>query len=443
MPGHAEPACSVQHVAAHSGAWLSVAECFTVLLICLFSQLSVADDEVESEVLGPPVTGQFDSLTEQIFPSSAHHLSDQISFTDYYKWKRKLSSRYGIDFALLNTPILQVGSGNGSGNSKAYLDNEMDFYFQWRAFENEQTSAKLFFWGLWVQTFSNLPSAAYSRSQGLFSLPNGGATDPGTSDIAPSALWWEQTFHQTGLTYRMGQLYAPSIWGSNHYLGDDRATFMNTVMATNQGSPWATGNRGLGAMATLSGEHFYASAGLQDASGDQQKIDFKSFADGEFVYLAELGVVPSQGAKYDSTYKLTVGYVDDTGKGRSAAEQSGWGLTLSARQDLGDDYGLFAIYRQSWGRYVNSSEAAAAAGVMWNRPFGWADDRLGVSAFYAKPHNDEELGLRNEYGLEAFWRFQLTPRVDITPDLQLYLQPGQKQQDSTVAVFGFRVRYVL
>ena len=118
-------------------------------------------------------------------------------------------------------------------------------------------------------------------------------------------------------------------------------------------------------------------------------------------------------------------------------------MILSARHDIGEEYGLFAIYRRSWDRYVNNTEVAAGAGVMWKKPLGWVDDRLGISAIYVKPHDTKEGTLRDEYGLEAFWRFQLTPRLDMTADLQFYPQPGRKEQDDPVTVFGLRLRYIL
>jgi hypothetical protein len=423
-----------------SRPWLEFSCQVLTLSSCLATTPQTsANDNAAAAALGPPISGPFKGLTDEIFPTSQHHLSDRLSFSDYYQWKRKLSAKHGIDFIFLNSPIFQVGTVNG----KTYLDNEMDLYLQWRVFENERTTGKLFFWGLWVQTFTDRPSGAFAQSQDLFTFPNGGATDPNKSVVAPSALWWEQSFQPLGLTYRLGQLYASSLWGSNDYLGDDRATFMNTALGGNQGAPWASGNRGLGAMATLGGDSFYVSLGFQDAKGDQQRIDFNSFGDGQFMYLGELGVTPTFAGKHKGIYKIAAGYVDATGQGSSPGEQGGRGIIISAQQDIGDDYGLFGIFRHSWDRYANNTERAAGAGVMLKRPFGWADDRLGVAAFYAKPYDDNGGALGEEYGLEAFWRFQLTPRLDLTPDLQLYLQPGRSDQNDPVAVFGLRLRYIL
>ncbi len=386
---------------------------------------------------GPPVK-RFQLLTDEIYATTDHHTSDALSFPNYYEWKRKLSEQHGVDFVVLNTPIFQVGSVGEQG----YADNELDVYFQWRAFENERTAGKLFFWGLWVQTFTDLPSGAFAASQGLLSFPNGGATDPGKSVVAPSALWWEQTFFKTGLTYRLGQLYAASLFGANDHLGDDRATFMNTVLGTNNGAPWSSGNRGLGAMLTWGGKHGYLSFGFQDAKGDQISIDFDSFADGHFAYLAEAGITPEiNGLK--GRYNFTIGYVDETAPGGAASDRSGWGYILSAQQHVTDTVSLFGIYRGSKERIVNNAEATAGLGLIVDQPFGWKNDKFGFGAFYQKPFDKMGGAVRDEYGIEAFYNYQLTPRLSISPDIQVYLQPGRTQQSGTPVVVGFRLQYVL
>lgn len=389
--------------------------------------------------VGPPIATRFEPLTDTIFPTSYHHLSNKLLFAEYYNWKRKVSADYGIDFWMLNTPIFQIGTVDG----RTYLDNELDFYVNWRLFENDNTVGKFFFWGLYVQTFTENPSGAFAASQGLFTFPNGGATDPNKHVVAPSALWWEQSFNRVGLTYRVGQLYAPSLWGANSYLGDDRATFMNTALSNPQGTPWSGGNRGLGGMLSYGNDYGYVSAGFQDAKGQQSSIDFQSFGDGKYSYLGEVGWTPTFGDGLNGTYKVTAGFVDKTGNGGTVSDSNGWGLVVSAEQDISDRFAVFGIFRKSWGRIVNNTEMTAAAGVMVNGPFRFTDDQIGLGGFYAKPYDTQDGALQDEFGVEAFWRFQLTPRLDFTPDAQLYLQPGRTSQDDPVGVFGLRARYVL
>lgn len=389
-------------------------------------------------LLGLPVS-KFESLTDDIYATKDHLLTDRLSFHNYYEWKRELSANLGIDYVILNTPIFQAGSVDG----EVYADNEFDLYFQWRAFESARSAGKVFFWGLWVQTFTDLPSGAFAQSQGVSSFPNGGATDPDKSVVAPSALWWEQEFKAVGLNYRVGQLYAASLYGSNVYLGDDRATFMNTILGTNQGTPWSSGNRGLGAMVTLAKDKFYASLGFQDAKADQQSIDFDSFGDGKFAYLTEIGWTPNFDGKHAGNYKVTVGYVNETAIDSDVSNQSGWGWVLSAQQDIRDEYGVFGIVRRSHDRIINNTENAAGAGFTLKKPLGRTDDMLGIGAFYAKPFESANGKFQDEYGIEAFWNLQLTPRLQVAPDIQLYLQPGFVEQDDKVFVAGFRLQYVL
>jgi len=403
-----------------------------------FAQPAIGAGGEDGEKPGPPFSN-FETLTDQFFPTTMVHLSDRLSFSKYVDWKRRLSSRRGIDYILLNTPIFQVGSEDG----ETYLDNEMDLYFHWRLIENDRTTGKIYFWGVWVQTFSDLPSIAFARSQGLVTFPNGGRTDPNKSFVAPSSLWWEQTFERIGVTYRVGQLFAPALWGANKYLGDDRSTFMNTAFSTDQGAPWSSASRGLGAMARVGVRSFYAALGFQDSKADPTRIDFSSFGDAHFVYLGEVGFTSNFVGKSPGNYKLNFGYVDGQDSGSAPDQRSGWGVIVSATQDIKEDYGLFAIYRHSWDRYVDNIEAAATAGFVWKKPLGWVDDRLGIGGLWAKPRNTGAEAQRNEFGIEAFWRLQLTHRLDLTPDLQLYLQPGASDRDDPVVVLGLRLRYVL
>jgi len=136
-------------------------------------------------------------------------LSKKLSFSGYYQWKRENSVRFGIDFLYSNAPIYQLVSVG----DESYSDNSMELYFQWRFFEEKTWSGKIFFWGLYIQTFSDKPTGAFTDSQILLTSPNDGATDPNKAFVSPSALWWEQEVWSNRLIYRLGQLNARSLWG--------------------------------------------------------------------------------------------------------------------------------------------------------------------------------------------------------------------------------------
>lgn len=411
--------------------------CIAVLLAlsgaCFGAALA---DGVEKD---PQSSYRFEVLTSSIFPSSEHHLTDELSFQGLYDWKQELSGNYGIDFALLSAPVFQVGTNGGD----PYFDNEVDLLFSWRFLENDRTKAKVFFYGLWVQTLGDEPTGEFARNQGVITAPNSGGTDPGNTFVSLAALWWEQSLSDPGIRFRVGQLWSTNLWATNEFYGDDRATYMSTLMGGGAGVPWIGGNRGLGAMAAIERDWGYVAAGFQDSKADQQSIDFNSVGDGKFSYLAEGAVNTKLGGEHEGTYKLTVGWVDENGDTGASALPSGWGLNLSGQQRVSKDYAVYGFYRRSFDRFAANVRQAGSVGLTAIEPFGWADDNASIGLFVNEPADTNNGALRTEIGLEAFYRYQATPRLDITPSAVFYPHPGQRAQESPVGVFGLRLRYVL
>jgi hypothetical protein len=426
--------------------------CF-IALLCLFSagaqaasagseapaaEQSAAEEQVAerrealNQAAGELPEGRFEVLTEKLFPIERTHLGGDITLKGLSEWERRLSRERGFDYAFVNAPIGQIGSVDG----ETYADNEMDLYLQWRVQENATVTSRLFFWGTYVQTFSSQPNGEFSRSQQLLTSTISAGTDPKQHFTAPSALWWEQAFHQTGFTYRTGQLYATSLWGNNRYTADDREGFMNSVLSSNVGLPWSDRPRGIGAMVKQALGFGYVAAGFQDAKGDQDRIDASSFLDGRFLYTLEVGLTPGLNTDGEGRYTLAVGYMDtDPGE-----QQSSWGLAISARRELGPQLGLFGQVRHTFGNRVAADiRTSANLGVVFNAPFGWVDDSLGIGLLYARPESAE---LRDEFGLEVYWRLQLTHRLDVTPDLQI-IRPRARGSNGTSVVGGLRLRYIL
>ena len=166
--------------------------------------------------------------------------------------------------------------------------------------------------------------------------------------------------------------------------------------------------------------------------------DFAGLGDGRFVYLGEFGFTPLLFDKHEGAYKLTFNYVDGTGS--AIDEKSGWGLMVSLRQDVGDTLGLFGRFNRSWDRFVGGSRQTASAGVVFRRPLGWADDRLGIAYHMNDPVDPT---LRTEHGMEIYWKIQLTHRIAFTPDLQMYFTPARATDRDITTIVGLRLRIVL
>jgi porin len=76
------------------------------------------------------------------------------------------------------------------------------------------------------------------------------------------------------------------------------------------------------------------------------------------------------------------------------------------------------------------------AGWGW-RPFQQYSDLVAVAAGWAEPANHS---LRDQYVFEGFYRFQLTPQLAVTPDLQWVLHPTLTPNAGSLWVGSLRAR---
>ena len=79
---------------------------------------------------------------------------------------------------------------------------------------------------------------------------------------------------------------------------------------------------------------------------------------------------------------------------------------------------------------------SATVGVGFMDPSDYHSEMLGVGFVWADLSG---AGLRDESIVEAFFRFQLTRMVQLSPDLQLVINPAGSDED-VVAVFGIRLQ---
>jgi porin len=60
-----------------------------------------------------------------------------------------------------------------------------------------------------------------------------------------------------------------------------------------------------------------------------------------------------------------------------------------------------------------------------------------LSCFAHQPSND---ALRDQYIMEAFYRWHLTPNLAFTPNVQMIVNPALNPDEDTLWVFGLRGR---
>ena len=65
------------------------------------------------------------------------------------------------------------------------------------------------------------------------------------------------------------------------------------------------------------------------------------------------------------------------------------------------------------------------------------DDVIGVATSWEEPSNR---ALSDQYVVEAFYRFYITPHTHLTPDIQVVIDPAKAPSKHAVVVFGLRLR---
>ena len=118
-----------------------------------------------------------------------------------------------------------------------------------------------------------------------------------------------------------------------------------------------------------------------------------------------------------------------------AGGASGAGFAMSFDQQMGP---ITPFFRYSTSNHsgLTRIRQVASAGFGLQNPFGNEGDVFGVGLAWARP---DAVQANDEYVVETFYRIQVTPTLQFTPDVQLIINPSLSSKD-VVGVLGLRFR---
>ena len=188
---------------------------------------------------------------------------------------------------------------------------------------------------------------------------------------------------------------------------------------------------GLGAgVALFPFENTYLTVGATDANGE--KNSWGDLGAGELFYAIELGITPGYGTDRAGRYYVNFWRVDARAQKNIP---SGQGFGLYGEQQFGQ-FVPFARYAQGSGANIDVRRSAVL-GVGVEQPFGQEDNLFGMGLGWGEPTDRKK---RDQYVFETFYRFQLTRDTQLTPDLQLIVNPADNPRQDVIAVGGIRLR---
>lgn len=361
-------------------------------------------------------------------------LTDALS--GYFAFKDRLREQYGLAYTIEYSPQFQWDlrfDGNYTGN------DETNLIAQWALVDpGDPKRGSLMAWYQISRTLGSRNTSEFMADVGVITPVNGGDTAPGDYRDLWQMLSWEQWFLGERLRFGIGKLTTRTFLNLNRYAVGDREDFLTPQLVNNTVAPF-TARNGMGLFTQYYMDEAYLTGMIREADGTSEGISFDTIDSGKWEYAVEVGVMPNnllgQG---EGIYRFTGYYSDSIGSGASA-QPSGWAIALSFDQDFGTDYGGFFRYSyadEDWRAF----RQRIGAGVQIKHPLGYRFDRIGLAGWWAEPTAE---ALSGETGLEAFWKLQLSPNIEFTPDLQLIFNPQGNTDRSQVLIGSLRLRVLL
>jgi porin len=212
-------------------------------------------------------------------------------------------------------------------------------------------------------------------------------------------------------------------------------TFSNLSHLLNMSLSLPDASWGVGAGSWIGeNEQWYVSGTINDANGTiRSGLDW--FTGGaEFFKQVEVGWSPSRERRLYTKASITLWHVD---KRESGGLPESKGVVFSANKTWDDTWMGFVKAGISDGKATLYDELLM---VGFGRVFHRTTDRIGMAVAYANPPDSS---LSAEKTLEIFYKFQLAKSLQLTTSYQYIKDPALNPDESSINVFGLRLRFVL
>jgi len=338
----------------------------------------------------------------------------------YFAWKDRLAGDYGFKFnfdylALGQTSNSDMGAGKASGGIAR-------LYGSWQATENGSLTFKIenrHAYGAVAPQFLGLDGGALSITGTAFN-------DNGTM---LTNLYWTQRAVDGSWTVQIGQIDVTDfvdVYGLvSPYSGFQNLAFNTnpTINAPNQGL-------GITAGAKL-GSNFYAVASVADANADPTHPDLDVFSDGDLFKSLEIGFTSGFDRLYFDNIHLTIWHGDAATDGSRAED---YGASFSTAWFIDNKWMPFLRAGASKGTAA-LYERSVSAGVGY---YARNTDLAGVGLNWAEANGVPG----SQATMEMFYRFSLSPGLQITPSIQIIDNPLSNPAQSSITLLGLRARMV-
>ena len=338
----------------------------------------------------------------------------------------KMEAVGGPQILGLYAPIWQSGTQTGASD---LLSQSLNIYSEWELLDCPCNEGTLYLFYLHESDSFGNSASQFADAAGTTILPN---DDVGDAVIALAHFAWTQKLLDGNVELSVGQLGLKIMIDQNDYAGWDRVSFISGPLSGNQVRNFPIAALGVDTTAHLT-DDLQVSMVVADADGYPFYPDFKSFGR-RFVYIPGFVYTPEICGLGKGRYEVNFSHVEQTERfGGTGPSSSVW--LFSFQQELSPQLSGFFRFGTGDGRRTTVQQSLAT-GVVFTQFLGYNNDWLGVGFMWQDPSDGTR---RDDYGMEMFWRSQLTENIQLTPDVQLYFDPSRNPNRDIEAAFGLRM----
>jgi porin len=347
----------------------------------------------------------------------------------YNAWKKRLEDRTGLSFGIDNqTQYLGTNSNRTPSDAAS---NVFRVYGTWTAVGRGTAND-----GALVFKFENRSAIGNNISTQALgpSLGYAGAFSSTFSDTGwvLTNLYWRQRFAGGRGSFVIGQVDVYDYVNVNAVSSPWNAF---TNLEFEQQSTFAGPSQGLGvALLWRLDDNWAILGGIANANGDPSDPVESArtlFETGETFKHLGVGWSPEWGDRTNQLLQLTVWQIDERAKA-GVPEGHGLSFAASARVDAWRPF-FRAGYADGAGTQLDRS---VSAGTTYDARGG--KDLAGIGLNWGRAPDSS----RDQLTMEAFYRWEATDFLEITPQLQYIANPANDPGTDDILVLGLRVRVV-
>ncbi|MFC1821953.1 carbohydrate porin [Thermodesulfobacteriota bacterium] len=365
-----------------------------------------------------------DKLKPAIFPLGILH----PKLTYYYGFKEKMDEMFGLAFSVDYSALFQRATWTESGE-RTGASHVFRILGTWLSFgDSKGTSGNL----VW-KTEGRSALGGYPTPRDL-GFDTGSALSTANYkdlDWGVTNLYWRQRFKGGQYAFLVGHL-DPGDWVDQYPLLNAWTSFMNDAFYNNPTEAVPRQGFAITGQSFIT-ENLYLLAGVADANGKGEDLDFSSFWDTrEWFSWAEIGFRGDQDIM--SRQNAHVHYWHQDAREAAGTEES-WGIALTYSMLLRKVAVPFIRAGFSNG---DAPQLRRFIGVGVSVKLFERDD-LGLATGWGSP---PDKSLRDQITSEIFYRIQVTQNLALSPDIQLTYHPSFNTEKDWVTVLGLRMRLV-